>query len=235
MPSSSVRLPSPTQQIPWRGEVWRAHQCAYPGDSTGGSRRFSARYNRGADSLPEGTGWDEAYRAGLVWEALYTGLSYGVCLGEFTRHLSPTTLVQKLRALCLTQLRADLAVVLDCTNLAALGIAEDDLLRDGDYETGQALAQAARERGAEALLLPSATRIGENDARVLIVFPDTLRPGSAVRVVKTVRPTLAPPTEAPVPYPSVQHPLHTLLTDRSCGRSACSPQVPPALPPCKQA
>ena len=110
------------------------------------------------------------------------------------RHLSPTTLVQKLRALCLTQLRADLAVVLDCTDLAALGLDEDDLLRDGDYAAGRALTHAAREHGAEALLLPSATRIGEMDARVLIVFPDRPRPGSAVRVVKIVRPTLAPPT-----------------------------------------
>jgi len=123
VPSSSVRIPFPTPQIPWRGEIWRAHQCAYPADSTGGSRRFAARYNRGADSCPDGTDWDEAYRGGLVWEALYTGLFYGVCLGKLTRHLSPTTLVQKLRALCLTQLRADLAAVLDCTDLAALGLA----------------------------------------------------------------------------------------------------------------
>lgn len=42
------------------------------------------------------------------------------------------------------------------------------------------------------------------------------------------------PTEAPVQRASVWHPLHTLSTDRSCGRSACSPQATPAPPPCKQ-
>ena len=128
-----------------------------------------------------------------------------MCLGEFTRHLSPATLLPKLRVLCFTQLRADLAAVFDCTDPAVMDISEADLLREGDYTTGQALARAAREHGAEARLLPSATRIGEPDARVLIVFPDTMRPGSAVRIVKTVRPTLAPPAEVAALYRRATH------------------------------
>jgi hypothetical protein len=124
-----------------------------------------------------------------VWEALYTGLSFGICLAELMRHVTAATLQAKLR-LHLTQLHLDLAAVLDCADLAALGIPEAELFHDADYTAGHALAAAARARGCEGVLIPSAARIPGADALVLVVFPDKLRVGSAIRIVRTVAPKL---------------------------------------------
>ena len=175
--------------IPWRGEVWRSHAPKYRADDTAGSRLFTGRYNRGLDLYPAAAAWDTLYAAGEVWEALYTGLSFGICLAELLRHLSTVTLQAKLKAQ-LTQLRVDLSAVLDCSDLIALGVPKDNLLHDTDYSTAHALARAARTRGCEGLLVPSAADIPGEEGCVLIVFPDLLQPGSAVRIIRALTPNL---------------------------------------------
>jgi len=62
--------------------------------------------------------------------------------------------------------------VLDCRDLAALGLTEEALLDDLNYDIGHALGLIALRRGVEGILVPSATRAGDN----LIVLPDNLRP-----------------------------------------------------------
>lgn len=89
-----------------------------------------------------------------------------------------------------TEIPVDLEAVADCRDLIALGVDPDALFDDWDVSTGQALALATRDAGAEGLLVPSATRLGDN----LILFLDRLRPGSALTIVRTVDPDL---TKAP--------------------------------------
>jgi hypothetical protein len=59
-------------------------------------------------------------------------------------------------------------------------------VHDTDYETTQALGAAANSRGLEGLLVPSATRLGDN----LIVFPHNLRSESRIDVVSSRDPRL---------------------------------------------
>jgi RES domain-containing protein len=188
-PADIERAANSRPIILWRGEVWRSHNPKYRADDTFGSRLFSGRYNRGLDLYPATADWDILHAAGEVWEALYTGLSFGICLAELLRHLSSVTLQAKLKTQ-LTQLRVDLAAVLDCSDLVALGIAKDDLLHDTNYRTAHALARTARTRGCEGLLVPSAADIPGEDGCVLIVFPDRLQPSSALRIIRAVTPNL---------------------------------------------
>jgi len=64
----------------------------------------------------------------------------------------------------------------------ALGLTHDALLDDPMYTTGQQLGLAAVRRGAEGILIPSATRAGDN----LILFPDNLLPTSRIAVTTDV-------------------------------------------------
>ena len=176
--------------IPWRGEVWRSHSPHYAGDSTAGSRRFSGRYNRGLDLFPTQSDWDTLHAAGRVWETLYTGLTWGVCMAELVRHLEAESLRVQLNRR-FTQLRLDLAAVLDCSDLAATGISQAELFHDTDYSLGQLLAASARVRKCEGVLIPSAAQLPPGaEALVLPVFPDMLQAGSRIRVVLTVTPSL---------------------------------------------
>ena len=189
-PEDVSRAVSSLAIIPWRGEVWRSHSPHYAGDSTAGSRRFSGRYNRGLDLFPSQPDWDTLHAAGLVWEVLYTGLSWGVCMAELVRHLDAESLRVQLRR-SLTQLRLDLVAVLDCSDLAATGLSQAELFHDTDYSLGQLLATSARARGCEGVLIPSAAQLPPGaEALVLPVFPDMLQPGSQIRVVRTVTPNL---------------------------------------------
>lgn len=74
------------------------------------------------------------------------------------------------------------SLILDCRNINALGIPEEALFDDWNYESGQALGRAVVERGAEAMLVlvPSATRLGDN----LIVFTANLRPDARLAIVQ---------------------------------------------------
>ncbi len=162
--------------IPWRGDLWRAHKRRYDATDASGSRLFSARYHRAPDLFPSGP----------TWAALYCALSYGVCLGEVLRHVTPE-LLPALRDQRLSRLAVDLSAVLDCRDVAALGVPPDVLFHDTDYTPGQALGFAAIARGCEGLLIPSATRLPDD---VLVIFPDNLRSTSRIEVVETVDPIL---------------------------------------------
>ena len=160
---------------PWTGPVWRAHRQRYDALDHGGSLLVSGRYHRGRDSFP-----DEQ-----VFPTLYLALAPEICLGGIIRHVTPATLA-RFNDYRLSEIRVTLTAVLDLRDPAPLGVPIDAVLDDTDYTIPQALAAAARERGAEGLIVPSATRLGDN----LIVFPDRLQAASELVVVASRDPRL---------------------------------------------
>jgi RES domain-containing protein len=164
--------------IPWHGDVWRAHLRRYGPADYGGALRFSGRYHRGPDLFPP----DQ------TWPALYTSLEWGICLGEVMRHLSTKDLAN-LANYSLSQISVTLEAVLDCRQPALMGLTADDICEDLDYTVPQSIAAAAITRGSEGLLVPSATRLGDN----LILFPKHYRAGSRVTAVHTIDPRLYVP------------------------------------------
>jgi hypothetical protein len=99
-------------------------------------------------------------------------------------------------SLRLSELQVDLAAVLDCRDPTRLGLNLDGLCDDLDYRLPQRLAAVARARGAEGLLVPSATRLGHN----LVVFTDRLQPKLNSAGVEPPRPHLfAPAPDRPYP------------------------------------
>jgi RES domain-containing protein len=86
----------------------------------------------------------------------------------------------------ISKIEVELSSVIDCREIATLGISLDDLLNDHDYTTSQRLAASALTMGAEGLLVPSATRLGDN----LVVFPTQFRPDSRLNVTSSRDPVL---------------------------------------------
>lgn len=162
--------------IPWRGRVWRAHHRKYAATDVGGALRYSARYHRAPDYFPPGE----------TWPAPYCAVTYGVCLAETLRHVTPD-LLPTLNQRRLSEIAVDLSAMLDCRDLDALGVSVERLFHDLDYTTGQELAAAAIHRGCEALLIPSATRLPDPN---LIIFPDSCRSTSRIAIVGFVDPSL---------------------------------------------
>lgn len=113
-----------------------------------------------------------------MWAALYLALGAEVALGEIVRHATPD-LLAKLNDFRLSEIDVELAAVLDCRDHGAFGFPADDLVRDYDFDISQELAAAAIARDAEAILVPSATGLGDN----LIVFPARLRTSSRMAVI----------------------------------------------------
>ncbi len=109
--------------IPFEGRVWRAHGQRYGATSYEGSRRTTGRYNRGPDRFPEGP----------IWPVLYLALGRDVCIAELIRNIEPVAL-ERLNNYRVSELHITLSVIVDCTDLAALGLEEDDLLHDRDWE-----------------------------------------------------------------------------------------------------
>jgi RES domain-containing protein len=166
------------QSKPWRGRAWRAHWRVYSATDHGGSLHFSGRYNRGLDRFP----------AGNTWPALYLALSAEIALGEIFRHVTPE-MFRRLNDFRLSELDVDLSAVLDCRDMQALGLRLEDLVHDYDFDVSQRLAFAAIGRSAEAILVPSATRLGDN----LIVFPAQRRAASGLTAVSSRDPRLYVP------------------------------------------
>jgi hypothetical protein len=163
---------------PWRGEAWRCHTRRWPGDNADGSLKTTGRYHRGQDR----------FAAADVWPALYTGLAPHIALGEMLRH---TRALPSLSSKRISRLDVNLSAVLDGEGLIADVLHGapnfDDLCRPMDYTLTHAIAQAARARDAEALLMPTCTRLNGNN---LIVFPDRLLPDSFIVVLGTEDPDL---------------------------------------------
>lgn len=144
------------------GNVWRAHRQVRGALDYNGYRYASGRFHRGLDLFGE----DD------VWPALYTSLGPHVAMGEFTRHVRDIADLTDVR---LTRIRVSLVSVMDCRDLALLGVPHDALLEDTDYTLGQELARAVIDRRHEGMLIPSATRYRDGN---LVLFPFELRPVS---------------------------------------------------------
>lgn len=166
------------RQSPWGGSAWRAHKRKYLPTDPGGSLNVSGRYNRGLDQFP----------ADHVWPALYLSLGPDICLGEILRHITPA-LLPALNGYRLSELTLELGVVLDCRDPASMGLTLEDFCDETDYRLTQAIAMAAIALGAEAILVPSATCLGNN----LILFSTNLLPTSRLTVVTSRDPRLYVP------------------------------------------
>jgi RES domain-containing protein len=153
--------------IRWRGRAWRAHRRRYEATDHTGSLLVSGRFHRAADLFPPEP----------TWPALYLALDPETTLGEILRHIRPERLPM-LNEYRITEIGILLSAVLDCRDLGTLGLPADDLWHDLDYEIPQSLAAAAIRAHAEAILVPSATRLGDN----LVLFPTVLRPRSRLEV-----------------------------------------------------
>jgi RES domain-containing protein len=147
----------------------------YRADDPGGARRVSGRYNRGLDRFSEGESFP----------ALYLATAPEMCLGEVYRHVTPE-LLPALNDFRLSELSVGVGEVLDCRYPEALGLELEHLVHDTDYEATQVIGAATRERGLEGMIVPSATRLGDN----LILFPENLRAGFRVEIVPSRDPRL---------------------------------------------
>lgn len=163
---------------PWKGRAWRFHRRTYSATDAGGALLVSGRYHRGSDQFPRSE----------VWAALYLALRPEVSLGEVLRH-SSLQLLPQLNEYRLSELEVELEAVLDCRNAAALCLSPEDLIRDYDFTITQEIAAAAIAQGAEGLLAPSATGLGDN----LVVFPAQLHSTSRLTVAGSRDPRLYVP------------------------------------------
>lgn len=152
--------------------MWRGHGRRYGALDDGGSRRSTGRLHRGPNRFPS----EE------TWPAIYTSLELAVSLAEIMR----STIASAPRQFRFTEIEVDLQAITDCRAFDDLGIDRMRLLADWDYSTGHVLALAVRRSGAEAMLVPSASCLGDN----LVIFPDLLRPGSSLAPVRSVDPNL---------------------------------------------
>jgi RES domain-containing protein len=160
---------------PFQGSAWRFHKRKYAAADASGSLRVSGRYNRGLDRFPEEQ----------VWLALYLSLGPEVCIGEILRHISAELLPQ-LNDFRLTEMWVELSRVLNCRDPSAAGLGLAALCSDSDYNTTRAVAAAAMARGAEGILVPSASLLGDN----LILFPSLLRASARLEVINSRDPRL---------------------------------------------
>jgi hypothetical protein len=158
--------------LPWNGTVWRGHSPRYGAIDHGGSLKVTGRWHRASDLyLPE-----------HIWPALYTGLDLHVCFGEVLRNATD----DRVRQFRYTELRVQLSAVLDYRNPLLFGLVEESLLDDLDFDVPHSIAAAARRRRAEALLVRSASLLGDN----LVIFPDLVRGDSQIEEVRFVDPRL---------------------------------------------
>lgn len=165
--------------VPWTGSVWRAHSRRYGPTNDAGSRRASGRWHVAAADPDRG---NEA-----AWPALYTSLDLAVCSFEVQRIVTRRGgTITALRGYRYTELWLRLGAVVDVRDESALGVDAGALTRDDDLSLPRAIAHAARGRAAEAILVPSASLVGDN----LILFLDLRRVGSVVEVVRWLAPNL---------------------------------------------
>lgn len=161
----------------WRevhGLTWRVHWQGYPALSWEGSRWSSGRYNRSEVEFPAET----------TWLALYLAMRPEIPWAEITRHSRVTP---RHNQFLLSTVEVHLHSVVDCRDSNALGIDTRALILDQNregtaYHLPQDLALAAVERGADGLLAPSATLLGDT----LVVFPQNLRrDGAELRLIES--------------------------------------------------
>jgi RES domain-containing protein len=161
------------EAIPFKQAVWRGHRRRFNALDPGGSLLRSGRFHRARDRFPNGP----------TWPVPYTACDLAIALGEIQRSIVRQDELTDFR---FTEIWVELESVLDCRDIDLLGIRFEDLFDDFDYALGQTSAWAAAEREVEALLLPSATRLGDN----LIIFPHLQRPDSVLVEVRSIDPHL---------------------------------------------
>ena len=115
-----------------------------------------------------------------------------MCIGEILRHLTPATLA-RLSGYRLSEVRVDVSAVIDCRDPSVVGLSVEDLCQDFNYAVPRQLARAAIDAGAEGLLVPSATRLGDN----LVLFPSALRESSELTVLQQIDPRFYVDRQAP--------------------------------------
>ncbi len=94
--------------------------------------------------------------------------------------------MSNLNSLRISQLAVRLERVVDFRELMESEVLATFMLDAHNYAFTQRMAQEAINRGAEAILVPSATRLGDN----LVIFPDKLRPESQLEVIGSRDPVL---------------------------------------------
>jgi len=151
------------------------HRRKYDALDATGSRYSSGRYHQAPDQ----------FALEECWVALYLSLAAEVTIGEVLRN-TPTNRMSSLNSYRLSEATADLSVVIDCRSISENGVPFAALVKEGDFATTQRIAHAAVDSGAEATLVPSATRLGDN----LVVFPDNLLPESRLEVIGSRDPVL---------------------------------------------
>lgn len=157
------------------------HGVRYDALSVRGSELTSGRYHRARAQAPTGP----------VWRVLYSALDSGTSIREATPNLGPAGTVA-LRGRRLSELRIELGQVIDLSDPTQLDLSLDEMIADRDYSVPheptptQQLAIAALDRGAEGILVPSATLLGTN----LVVLVDNLLSSSRINVLRYVAPRL---------------------------------------------
>jgi RES domain-containing protein len=159
--------------VPWQGTAWRIHAQRYAATDLGGSRRFSGRYHRAPD----------LFATQRTWPALYLALDTGSCLAEAVRHAVELSELTDRR---ISEVEVSLSAVIDLRDASVIDLTTDDLVDDHHYDLTQEIGLAALERGAEGLLVPAASLLGNN----LVVLFENLRPGSRIEVRRFVDPRL---------------------------------------------
>jgi hypothetical protein len=117
---------------------------------------------------------------------LYTSLTDGGCIAEAVRHAGSLGSLDVLR---ITRLQVNLSVVLDLTDPSTYGLTLADVIDDHDYGLTQELGLAALLRGAEAILVPPASRVGTN----LVILTENLLPTSSIMTLDSTDPRLFVP------------------------------------------
>lgn len=168
-------LLSDCQMNAWSGRVWRAHRRQFPPLDSAGSTFVSGRFHRAPDRFAQHE----------CWRAIYVSLLAEISLAEIFRHTQPSGM-PRLNEYRITEVAIHLNAVIDCRNAQQATELRLTLEDPYDYAFTQRIAKEAINRGAEAILVPSATRLGDN----LVIFPDQLRPDSRLDVIGSRDPVL---------------------------------------------
>lgn len=163
---------------PWTGRAWRFHPRSYTATDSGGSALTSGRYHRAVDQ----------FDLSEVWPALYLAITPEGAVGEVLRHFEAEAL-PRINDYRLSEVAVELGAVLDCRTAADIGLPDEDFIEDYEFSITQEIAAAAIARGAQAILVPSATLLGDN----LVVFPTQLQSTSRLVAVGSRDPRLYVP------------------------------------------
>jgi RES domain-containing protein len=121
----------------------------------------------------------------MIFAALYTALSPETALGELIRHITPE-LLPSLNGFRLSRVSVTLVAAIDCRDPSNIGLRVQDLTSDGSTERTREIGAAAHMLGADGLLVPSATLLGDN----LILFPDNFSPSTRLTLETSIDPRL---------------------------------------------